>query len=237
MDEDEVRVRAVSTHHSNIKLTSNRDDMVTFRFGDGLNGTTPIADPGSARPGNNAPESSTANARADTPTDPRGSSHGTLISEFRRRLIFFDHKLNGKITHAKNGEIVDLPRVRPTTLISFLETLCSQDGKLKTFQRFDNLRLAFTVATALEDHKFQQVLIQRIRTRVCEITKDSNVDKLCSKLMDKVVWVWRVQTQGRIGLRRVLIKLLAFICTGYEKNGVAAKQDGKEKGNGKKRNR
>ena len=153
--------------------------------------------------------------------------------EFRRRLVFFDYTIQGLLARTPIGDPVHLPMIQRRTMEQFIAAMTSLEGQKASFSKLDNLCTAYVVAKALFDDKLQQMVIEHIRERVRIVAKSDKRDELYEKLVEKVQWAWVKQSDGRIGLRRVLTASLAFICTGHEKEiGTVVKDETKE---GKKR--
>ena len=152
---------------------------------------------------------------------------GVEIREFRKRLVFFNYAFEGLLARTPIGEPVHLPLIKERTMQDFLAALTSPEGQAVSFQKLDNLCTAYAVAKALFDDKLQQMVIERIRDRVVAVAKTDKRDELYEKLVAKAQWAWSEQSEGRIGLRRVLTSSLAFLCTGYEvKIGTKIKDEG-----------
>jgi hypothetical protein len=99
--------------------------------------------------------------------------------------VFFGHKISGKVEEAKHNEVIELPRLRPETFADFKRVLTDQvHGQNTNFSRIDNLCLAFLGAAALEDTKFQRMVVERLRTRLIALA-DVDAENLYKKLLVK----------------------------------------------------
>jgi hypothetical protein len=133
--------------------------------------------------------------------------------DFSKAERRFDHQaFAGSISNLEDGNTIELPHLKPQTIIMFFKQLHAPAGLNATFSYPDSLIPAFTFATAIGDTKLQNQIISRIYNAVQDhhTTSDDDTSEILAAGLAKATrWAYNEKSI----LRSPFVMCMAWTAT------------------------